>query len=305
MGVDVLGDLDWFRENRPEEPVLLTLYHGTTHEFSEFSDSRVNPENMFGRQHYFTSCEQDAEVNYASLTGPDLKNRIEHAAELAWNAEEHDTLEEAIEAHQAMFYGGREAVLTVELTLRNPVILGKGADHGLVMSWDDAYSQALTEVAAAHGVSPDEAGEDDDLLDEVSERASEMVDESAAGLIDKVAMALSRLNCHEAQAGAASQLAVLLMEEPSLDKALETVSNKEPYIYLFEDENYSPVCAPVLCELLHLNGHDAIICPEAHERCRNIEMSHDAAHVALFSDCADQIRIIDRRDLSCGPSLGM
>lgn len=50
-----------------------------------------------------------------------------------------------------MFYGGRDAVLTVEIALRNPAILGQGADHGLVLSWEDAHAEALDAVASELG----------------------------------------------------------------------------------------------------------------------------------------------------------
>lgn len=305
MSTDVLGDIEWFRENRKGEPIILTLYHGTTHEFSEFSPERVNPENMFGRQFYFTSSEDDAERNYATESGPDLKNRIEHAAELAWNAEEHETHEEALAAYREMFYGGRDAVLTVEITLRNPAILGQGAEHGLTLSWEDAHAEALEAVANELGQDADRLSEDDDLYQQVLDRADAACSASQEALMDKIEEALDRLNITAAQPDAAGILVNLLTEESSLDAVLEAVKNKEPYIYLFEDENYLPTCAPVLCELLHLNGHDAIIRPDADKHCRNMEMEPGTAHIALSVDHAHQVRILDRRELDCGPDMGM
>ena len=60
------------------EPVV--VYHGTTHEFEQFSEGRGNIENSFGIGHYFTTDSGDVDRNYAG-EGPDLKNRVEHRYE--------------------------------------------------------------------------------------------------------------------------------------------------------------------------------------------------------------------------------
>jgi hypothetical protein len=54
----------------------LVLYHGTTHDFDEFTLERANPQNYFGEGFYFTDKVEDANRNYAGVGG-DLRNRIE------------------------------------------------------------------------------------------------------------------------------------------------------------------------------------------------------------------------------------
>ena len=71
----------WFGESKVldynGEP--LEVYHGTTHDFTEFSDKNNNAENFAGKAYYFTDSEGDLN-NYAG-EGPDLTRRIEGVAE--------------------------------------------------------------------------------------------------------------------------------------------------------------------------------------------------------------------------------
>ena len=73
----------WFGDSLvvDENGEPLGVYHGTTHDFSVFKDGKLaNPENHFGRAHYFTDSPIDVSVNYAG-EGPDLTQRIELASE--------------------------------------------------------------------------------------------------------------------------------------------------------------------------------------------------------------------------------
>lgn len=60
------------------EPII--VFHGTTHDFDEFSSERANRQNSFGPGHYFTTDSSDVERNYAG-EGPDLTARIGMRAE--------------------------------------------------------------------------------------------------------------------------------------------------------------------------------------------------------------------------------
>ena len=65
------------------EPTI--VYHGTTHDFDQFSDKRGNSRNAFGVGHYFTTDHGDVHRNYAG-EGPDLKARISRRhEEIAWD----------------------------------------------------------------------------------------------------------------------------------------------------------------------------------------------------------------------------
>lgn len=306
MGTDVLADIEWFKKERGDDaPIILTLYHGTTHAFDTFSGERVNYENMFGRQIYFSSSEDDAERNYASLDGPDLKNRMEHHAELAWNAEEHDSYEDALSAMREMFYGGQEAVITAEVTLRKPLILGVNQPHGLVIEDDELRALAVARVAEEEGVDPDTVAEDDDYLDLVDEAEMAIRDEDFERFSASVSEVIDRLKMTRARDDTDSVLYELLRDNWTADAVFEAAREKEPYIYLFDDENYVSCCVPVLAELCHLAGHDAIVRLNADKACHNMEMEPETAHIALSVDNLDQVRIIERRELTAGYDMGM
>ena len=52
------------------------LYHAGVTDIDEFDLSRATPESHMGRGIYTTTGVQDANVNYANLSGPDLKNKL-------------------------------------------------------------------------------------------------------------------------------------------------------------------------------------------------------------------------------------
>lgn len=65
---------------KQDEPVVLKVFHGTTHDFDAFDAKLGNLEGQFGAINYFTSSESDASDNYAG-EGPDLTSRIENLKE--------------------------------------------------------------------------------------------------------------------------------------------------------------------------------------------------------------------------------
>ena len=78
--VDTPAFKKWFRKsvvNEQGQPV--ELYHGTTHEFTEFSPDSAYIENFLGRALYFTDSPEDASRNYGTIHGADIKIRIDTA----------------------------------------------------------------------------------------------------------------------------------------------------------------------------------------------------------------------------------
>lgn len=294
------------KEQGENAPITLTLYHGTTHAFDAFEVDRVNPENMFGRQFYFTSSEHDAETNYAHEDGPDLKQRLELTAERL-QAEDEDLYpdeETAMRAARTMFYGASEAVLTVEVTLNKPMILGIGQDHGIVKDADDIYAIALARVAQEEDVDPDTILEDDDLHEQVNEICDEIYAtevDTFSGLIDD---ALTLLNMERADPNADMVLFEMLRETRSIDEVYEKIE-QEPCVYLYEDETGLHNVKPVIAEVLHALGYDAIVLLNANDKCRNMEMEPETAHIALSVAHADQIKIMERRELNADYGMAM
>jgi hypothetical protein len=72
--------INWFGQSTAIEnngrPIV--LYHGTTHNFSTFKTEYHWKESFAGEGFYFTNAIEDASVNYASKTGPDLIGKIDN-----------------------------------------------------------------------------------------------------------------------------------------------------------------------------------------------------------------------------------
>ena len=78
--VDTPAFKKWFKRsvvNEKGEPI--ELYHGTTHEFTEFDPDNAFLENFLGKALYFTDNPVDASKNYGTLYGPDITARIGRA----------------------------------------------------------------------------------------------------------------------------------------------------------------------------------------------------------------------------------
>lgn len=72
----------WFGKSKvvDENKKPKVVYHGSTHDFDEFKLDKSNPDNWYGKLHYFTDEAQDADENYHNR-GPDLKHKINRRAE--------------------------------------------------------------------------------------------------------------------------------------------------------------------------------------------------------------------------------
>lgn len=130
----------WFGKSKvvDEEGNPLLLYHGTTHNFTEFSQTHANPENFLGEGFYFTNSKQDVSENYAGM-GPDLTKRIETEAEKIFDAkyEDREPPKYGSKAYEKAYAKAREearkriagenagVVMPVYLKMENPLkILG-------------------------------------------------------------------------------------------------------------------------------------------------------------------------------------
>ncbi len=120
---------DWFGDwqNNPENASKIVdengepkvVFHGTTHQFYEFTRDRGNVENHFGIGYYFSDSLIDIENNYLA-TGADLTSRIDRLAE---QLEDNEDLspEEAMERAEEELKGNDEIILDVYLNMRYPM----------------------------------------------------------------------------------------------------------------------------------------------------------------------------------------
>lgn len=291
--MDILEDIEWFHANRPGEPVVLTLYHGTTHRFDRFDPQNLNGESMFGAGYYFSSSLEDARGNYASDSGPDLLNRIEVEAEDLVNTEVFEDHDDAAASVRNRLYGGEDAVLTVEVQLNNPLIIGAGLPHRMCPDMEDLYAAACEEVCGE--ADPDDI--DGDTEDQVYEKLDELRDAASKSLIGHLDRALQKLGMTREHDDADALFTELFAECGTVDEVFRKARKEEPYLYLFTDSNGRMHPGAVVAEVFRQAGHDAIIQLAAEKQCHNMNMDSETVHVVIAPDSPQQIRIIDRLEL--------
>lgn len=116
------------------------VYHGTTHDWTVFDPDRATPENDMGQGLYFTSSLEDAVRNYRGM-GPDLTNKVERLAEHYISLGDPPAKARAKAKREAV--GKVEKVLTCNLKMRNPFIIGGGrGETRLNMVLDDEGNES-------------------------------------------------------------------------------------------------------------------------------------------------------------------
>ena len=124
------GFQNWFGRSKVTESdgvTPLVLFHGTTHEFSQFKKGEKghrSDENDFGNGNYFTSSPEDASRNYAGV-GPDRQIWIERRAE-ELESEYGIDYDLALQQAKAMLEGDHQgAVIPAYLRMENPLKVDK------------------------------------------------------------------------------------------------------------------------------------------------------------------------------------
>ena len=119
-----------------EDGTPRVMYHGTTHEFDEFKDSRGTTENNWGIGNYFTSSYNDASTNYGGV-GPDLKIRIERQVGVIMQEEGIEDETEAYNMAYDRMVGGEGKVMEFYLNVENPFVIGSSKETKLTYDWDE------------------------------------------------------------------------------------------------------------------------------------------------------------------------
>ena len=124
--------IEYFKDSkvRDAEGNLLVVYHGTYEDFTVFDISKTSSANVFGKGHYFTSKETDAQDNYASGDGADVRTKIEALAwtyfeEMGYTEADYESNEAVAEWNDAYdkaeeFYKNGK-VMQGYLNIKNPV----------------------------------------------------------------------------------------------------------------------------------------------------------------------------------------
>lgn len=137
------------------KPVVITGFHGTTHDFSVFDTSKGNPENDWGRGIYMTTEPEDVAHNYAGK-GPDLTSRIEQRTEQILNEKNKDYDDKkayAAAKRQATKELSTHEGATMKLyaKLENPLKVGGGNEE----RWDLDYPK-VEYAKGQHNPNPEE-----------------------------------------------------------------------------------------------------------------------------------------------------
>lgn len=294
---------DW----NTEGPHILKAFHGTTHKFDTFSLVRSNHEAQFGNVLYFTSCDHDASMNYASFDGPDLKLRIENRAERLMNEIEADPgcadlpedppqeliAKTAQDLAEREIIGSRNIVLPLYLRLNKPFVIDASGKSDRPMFPDlPGYCDAVEDVADDHGISSEDIYE---RSDEFDDEIYEKLDAGEAELYDSIAMSLIRV---------ADDLSSDLPAMPEFETALHEVSCNE-FEKLFREnsknldignEDGDLVVGSAFAGVLRHLGFDSIVLLNADTRFSNMCMESETTHIHLMGNCATQIKSID----NCG-----
>ena len=176
---------EWFKGSKAvnEDGTPKRFFHGTTHEFDEFSKERGHIENDLGIGFYFSNSYDDVLVNYDDINGADLRNRIDYAAE-RYQEDEGMSETEAIAKATMELAGGESIILKVYLSINNPIIIGgenetyldydydedSGKESGTIVDFYEAYQYA---AAGFYDVDANKVFEGIELYDGIS--ASKLV----------------------------------------------------------------------------------------------------------------------------------
>ena len=167
---------DWFGNSKivdsSGEP--LEVYHGSTHDFTEFSNVRGNIENDMGIGFYFSSSLDDVTANYDDTDGPDLLGRIDRLAERLQNDLD-ISLFEATKKAEKKLSGGKTNIIKAFVSMNNPLTIGgendtfldynyseENGESGLLVDFFENYRMA---AAGFYDVEPDSVFEGIEIYD--------------------------------------------------------------------------------------------------------------------------------------------
>jgi hypothetical protein len=144
--VQAVGDMDTAKAStmvgaraRAAGYVYGPVYHGTTHDWTVFDQSRANVENDFGRALYFTTNREDAERNYRGM-GPDLTNNVEQLTDHYESLGEPKSKARKRALREAK--GKVEKVLECYLRMRNPFVIGTRNETRLNLVTDEEGNES-------------------------------------------------------------------------------------------------------------------------------------------------------------------
>lgn len=272
---------------------LMPMHHGTTaNEFYIFDKSKANPESDSGAGFYFTNNDLDADENYSSEDGQDLKSKIELRA-VQIEAEEDIDYEEAIDiARSELIKDSR--TYNVYLNVANPVYVGTAyGDETRILDYEDYETT--------------EAREDYDSYEEYQEAIEEEIQNAAYYDIDAAAYAAGNISSdYEKTSESVEEILQSALFEGGItfDELKERCN--EQY---FENENGDLIGNEVARTIVEALGYDGIIDSSVSDKWgvtsnRTNPMQgvdENTIHVIVFS--SEQIKNVDNENPTGNPDI--
>ena len=300
---------------KADTPVVLKVFHGTTHKFSVFDALRGNMEGQFGAINYFTSSESDARDNYAG-EGPDLTQRIELRAERLADEiqdvyDEHETDKEGVAAIKEQFgeefynedtmefaknivrqelHGGEDQTLELFVKVENPFVIGENAEWIEFVDNDEINSEAMAQVADNEGITVEEVEVNrDDYEDQIDEARWEIEDETPHKLHEAIQTVSDR---HGVDAANLSGEVYDLGSESRPEDVEQLLRSSEDYQYA-EGEEGDLIQSQLIAEVIEEMGFDSIILRNAESRFETMNIEGDTAHVHIFDSNKTNIKSVE------------
>jgi predicted GNAT family acetyltransferase len=232
---------------KPSDP--LVVYHGTTHEFTEFKPTRANVENDFGKGFYFSSDPHEVGKNYAG-EGPDLTQRLERRAEQILNSSDEPLTEEDAKtmAREELKGSHEGAIVPAYLAIKKPFRVGGKVSGG-------------TETVL-----------------EMNERGT--------GSLDKFLRNLEEVANH--YDGTDPSAGVAEIQEAANyysigAKELVSLIKKSDHLAMAQDPNTGELASSqIVREALEASGFDGIIDETVSDKFKNMGMNPDTVHYIAF-----------------------
>lgn len=319
-GADIIEDYEIHDHDfKQGKPVVMKLYHGTTHadKLFEFRGEELgNKEGHFGAVNYFTSSEYDAETNYLS-EGTDLTNRIDQEKEKILNEIEDQEIGELIKEHgteeeykafddwqqgrvqyapsfsdhydvaerlaNAQLKGSQYEVLELYVRVDNPVVIGGARDTEVQLLGEEDLSEFMDE--AKEQLAEEQEVDESDLDEwEVEERARELFEENGYDVemdtpFQDAVEAVS--NEYDFDPQSVFEAMMDFYESASAGDIDSAFRNNQD-LWVEDPETGGLINSHVIGQVFKELGYDAIILKDADQQFSSMDMVYNTTHVHIF-----------------------
>ena len=265
----------------------LVVFHGTTHEFNEFTMQNANVENDIGRGFYFTNSNQDVSSNYLD-DGADLTNRISQMAERLEGEGQFDNYEDAEKEAKKRLVGDIKEGKVMQTFLK----IEKPATLDLQNKYKDSFS--LVEDLGEYPDEDDFDDEDDyyDAVDEYNDKLYSGIDQTLGSAVFNSIDNLRRdgfdvdFDQTEFLQNFSEKLELADNNgetSPTLiyNAIKEMTGEMEMYAYT-EDDSYNYVGGEMTNLILREFGFDGIVYENPKDHFPNMQMSEGTKHYVVF-----------------------